>query len=87
VAIAVAAAGAGTPRVVVQLEFVPSLGSRAVAVLVAHAMRLAKAGGGLRLARPQPAVRARLDWLRLPLIVPLFDTLDEAVLRRWDDAA
>jgi anti-anti-sigma factor len=70
-------------RVVIDLVRVGELGSAAVGVLLAHALRLDQAGGVLRLARPNPRVRALLEHVRLPELVEMFDTLDDAVLSRW----
>jgi anti-anti-sigma factor len=70
-------------RVVVDLSLVSAIGSRALGVVLAYALKLARAGGAMRLAHPRPPVRTRLELLRVPEIVPLFDTLDEGVVAVW----
>src|SRR4051812_34168612 len=52
-------------RVVVDLSCVATLSLTALAVLVAHALRLEGAGGALRLSHVGPGVRATLDRVRL----------------------
>lgn len=79
-----AALAGPTPRqVVIDLEYVSAISSRAVGLLMATFLRLDRQGGGLRLCQPNAPVRALLDQIRLPMLVPVFATLDEAVLNVW----
>jgi anti-anti-sigma factor len=74
----------GQPRrVVVNLETAGTLSSRAIGLLLAHALRLDGLGGALRVAQPQPRARTWLEHLRIPLLIDLFATLDEAVIAAW----
>jgi predicted component of type VI protein secretion system len=73
-----------SPRIVIDLEHVAELSSRAVGLIVAWAIELKGRGGALRLAHPQASVRARLEWLRVPMLVPLFLQRDEAVIAAWE---
>jgi anti-anti-sigma factor len=76
------------PRwVVVNLEYVGHLSSKAVGVLVAHHLRLDRAGGALRIGQPRAPVMAMLDQIRLPVLIECYPTLDEAVLEPWPGAA
>jgi len=71
-------------RVVISLEHVTYLSSRAVGVLLAHYQRLDKAGGALRICHVSPNVTAILNQMRLPIIVEVFPSVDEAVLAPWE---
>ncbi len=70
-------------QVVINLEYVAALSSRAVGLLMATFLRLDREGGSLRLCQPTAPVHALLDQLRLPMLVPVFSSLDEAVLNVW----
>ncbi|MBX6312044.1 MAG: FHA domain-containing protein [Isosphaeraceae bacterium] len=70
-------------RVVINLERVMSLSSRAVGVLLAHFLRLDRAGGALRLCQANPKILSALDGLRVPILIPLYPTVDDAVLTAW----
>jgi anti-anti-sigma factor len=72
------------PRhVVVNLEFVAHLTRQTVALLLAHHLRLDRAGGSLRLCQAHARIIALLDQVRLTMLVDYFPTLDEAVLAAW----
>jgi anti-anti-sigma factor len=75
--------GHGPRRVVVNLVRVGTLSSRAIGLFLAHALRLERLGGTLRLAQPSAPVMALLEGVRLPMLVEVFPTLDEAVLATW----
>jgi len=70
-------------RVVVNLKLSARLSNAAVGVLVAHHMRLDRLGGALRLAEPHVRVAEILNQIRLPLILDVFQSEDEAVLASW----
>jgi anti-anti-sigma factor len=74
----------GMPRrVVVNLDTAGVMSSRAIGLLLAHALRLDGLGGALRIAQPQPRVRTWLEHLRIPLLIDVFASLDEAVIAAW----
>lgn len=73
----------GPGQVVIDLECVGAMSSRAVGLLMATFLRLDREGTSLRLSRPTPPVQAMLEMTRLPMLVPVFATLDEAVLTTW----
>lgn len=77
-------AARGGAHVVINLERVGSILSRAVGVLLSQALQIAHSGGKLRLAAPQAPVRARLEWLRVHELLELFTSLDEAIILGWD---
>lgn len=84
VLLAYAAEGATPCRVAVNCEFVQQITSRAVAVLLGHLLRLERSGGSLRLCRVHDRLLSILERMRLPMIVDVFPTLEEAVLHGWD---
>lgn len=71
-------------RVVIDLDRVGMLGSRAVALILAHQLRLDRQGGCLRLCRASVRVQALLDRIGLPVMIDVHPTLDAAVLSAWD---
>ena len=71
-------------RVVVNLEHVVRLGGAAIGVLVAHDLRLDRLGGALRLCGANPRVATVLDQIRLPALLDIFPSLEDAVLATWD---
>jgi anti-anti-sigma factor len=70
-------------HVVVNLEFVAHLTRQTVALLLAHHLRLDRAGGSLRLCQAHARIIALLDQVRLTMLVDYYPTLDEAVLAAW----
>jgi anti-anti-sigma factor len=70
-------------QVVVNLEFVRHLNAQAIGVLLAHHLRLDRAGGALRLCQTPARVMAVLHQVRLTILVECHPTLDEAVLAAW----
>jgi anti-anti-sigma factor len=70
-------------RVVVNLQHVAHLSSQAIGLLVAHCLRLERAGGALRVCQAHARVMAALDQVRLPMLMEFHPTLDEAVLDAW----
>jgi anti-anti-sigma regulatory factor len=71
-------------RVVIDLEFVGRLSRRTIGVILAHHLRLDRAGGSVRISGAHPRVMALLDQVRFTMLVDCFPTLDEAVLAAWD---
>ncbi len=71
-------------RLVISLEHVATLPSRAIGILLARSIELERSGGSIRLAHPQAALRARLEWLRVPEVVALYLRLDDALLTGWN---
>lgn len=70
-------------RVVLNLESVTYLSSRAVGMILAHYQRLDRAGGKLRLCHVRPKVLPTLEQMRLPTLIDLYPTIDEALLDSW----
>ena len=70
-------------RVVVNLEFVNHLSRQAIALLLAHHLRLDWNGGALRICQAHARIIALLDQVRLTMLVDCYPTLDEAVLAAW----
>lgn len=71
-------------RVVVNLEFAARVSRQTIGVLVAHHLRLSRAGGAVRVCGAHPRIIALLDQVRLTMLVDCFPTLDEAVLTSWN---
>ena len=67
-------------RVVVNLEYVAHLTGQAIGVLLAHHLRLDRAGGCLRICQARARIMAVLHQVRLTMLVECHPTLDEAVL-------
>jgi anti-anti-sigma factor len=74
-------------RVVIDLSRVAHLSSLAIGVLVAHCLRLERRGGALRISSPLPRVHAILQEIRLPMVLDVLLTRDEAVLGTWSHEA
>jgi anti-anti-sigma factor len=75
------------PRhVVVNLEYIRHLSAAAIGVILAHHLRLDRAGGGLRICQAHARVMAILHQVRLTVLVECYPTLDEAVLGAWPSA-
>jgi anti-anti-sigma factor len=70
-------------RVVVNLEFVAHLTRQTIALLLAHHLRLDRAGGAMRLCQAHARIVALLDQVSLTMLVDYYPTLDEAVLAAW----
>ena len=66
---------------VLNLESVTYLSSRAVGMILAHFQRLERAGGKLRLCHVRPKVLPTLEQMRLPMLIDIYPSLDEAP--RW----
>lgn len=77
-----------TPRhVVVNLECVRHLNAQAIGMLLAHHLRLDRAGGALRICQAHARLMAVLHQVRLTILVECHPTLDEAVLAAWPGTA
>lgn len=70
-------------RLVVNLDAVQTIARRSAGVIFAHAQRLVRARGLMRLCNLRPEVRAQLDELGLILPVETFDSVEEAVRTPW----
>ena len=66
------------------MSHVASLTAEAAAALGDQAIKLAVAGGTLRLSQVRPAVVAAISQSRLGRVAKIYPTVDEAVLARWD---
>ncbi len=74
----------GMPRrVVIDLERVSYLSSRAVGVFLAYHQRLDRVGGKLRLCKARPKVLPILEQMRLTMIIDVEATLEDALIRAW----
>lgn len=73
-------------RVVVNLEYVTHLSGQAIGLLVAHHLRLDRAGGALRVGGVQARVMAHFDQVRLPVLLDCNPSVDAAVLDPWPGA-
>jgi anti-anti-sigma factor len=67
-------------HVVVDLGNVVSISGRAIAFLATAGIRLARAGGSLRLCQARPGVSRIIEQARLPALVKTFSTVDDAVV-------
>jgi len=70
-------------RVVLSLENVDYLSSRAVGVILAFFQHLDRESGSLRVACVSPKLVEVLDTMRLPNLVDLYPTVEEAVNDPW----
>lgn len=70
-------------RVVLNLERVSRISSRGIGILLAHHLRLDRAGGALRMAEVHAHVRSTIERVRLPMLLEAFSSVDEAVLAAW----
>ena len=59
------------------------LSRQAIALLLAHHVRLEWAGGAMRICQAHARIIALLDQVRLTMLVDCYPTLDEAVLAAW----
>lgn len=73
----------GPRRIVLSLENVRYLSSRAVGAILAFFQRLDREGGALRVCCVQPAILPVLDQMRLSRVVDLYASIDEAVSDPW----
>jgi anti-anti-sigma regulatory factor len=70
-------------RVVVNFEYIRHLSGHAIGVLLAHHLRLDRAGGALRICQAHARVMAILHHVNFTMLVECHATLDEAVLGAW----
>ncbi len=71
-------------RVVLNLSHVTHVSSRWLGVLFACFLRLQQDGGMVRLCELHARVFSVLEQVRLPMLIDVTSTLDEAVIRAWD---
>ncbi|MGE3819887.1 MAG: FHA domain-containing protein, partial [Isosphaeraceae bacterium] len=70
-------------RVVLNLEYVSRLSGGGIGVLVAHHLRLERAGGSLRICQARARLLASLEQIHLTMLMDCAPTVDEAVLNAW----
>jgi anti-anti-sigma regulatory factor len=70
-------------RVVVSLEFVSNLSPQAIGVILAHQLRLERAGGAFRLCNARHQLMAILDRIHFTMLMECYPTLDDAILVAW----
>lgn len=68
------------PRIVLNMHEVDRVDSSGLGLLVRHAAKLGKRGGGIRLAAPNPFLSELLDLTRLSSVLPTHTAEDEALL-------
>ncbi|HEX8198932.1 MAG TPA: FHA domain-containing protein [Isosphaeraceae bacterium] len=71
-------------RVVLRLDAVKSLSSRAVGMLLANYQRLHRSGAQLRLCGVRPDVRRPLEHMRVPMLIAIDPDLDAALQASWE---
>src|SRR5207249_1004451 len=71
-------------REVIRLDRVNYLSSSAVGMLLAHFQRLDREGGTMRLCHIRPNVMSVLELMRLPMLVDIFPTFDDAMVAPWE---
>ena len=71
-----------TKQIVFNLEKVSSIDSTGIGLIFLTFYRLEQIGINLRLVNPKPEVRKLLDLVRIPLLIPLFNSNEEAVTAR-----
>ncbi len=71
-------------RVVLKLDHVTHISSRALGVLLAYYLRLSRDGGALRICNLHARVFSLIEQLRLPVLLELCSTVEEAVITSWD---
>lgn len=70
-------------RLAINLEYVVSLSGQAIGMLVAHHLRLDRVGGALRLCGVNARVAMVIDKIRLPMLLDVYGTVEDAVLQTW----
>ncbi len=68
-----------TKQIVFNLEKVSSIDSTGIGLIFLTFYRLEQIGINLRLVNPKPEVRKLLDLVKIPLLMPLFNSNEEAV--------
>jgi len=71
-------------RVVVSLDRVRYMSSRAVGVLLAHFQRLSRVGGAMRLCGVHGNNLKVLEQMRVPMLIDVFPTAEEALREPWE---
>ena len=71
-------------RVIISLERVRYLSSRAVGVLLAHFQRLSRVGGAMRLCHVHGNNLKVLEQMRVPMLIDVFPTAEEALREPWE---
>ena len=71
-------------RVVISLDRVRYMSSRAVGVLLAHFQRLSRAGGAMRLCQVHGNNLKVLEQMRVPMLIDVFATAEEALREPWE---
>lgn len=74
-------------QVVVNLTHVAHISGRAIGMLVAHYLKLDRAGGALRVCQANPRVASLLEQIRLEQLVECHPSVDDAILLAWPEAS
>jgi anti-anti-sigma factor len=80
-------AGRGFSRIVITLSEVTRLDSMGLGLLVRHSTRVAKRGGAIHLASAPSSIINLLDLTKLSLIIPNFESEEEAIVSFLDRPA
>ncbi|MFI5460774.1 MAG: FHA domain-containing protein [Isosphaerales bacterium] len=70
-------------QVVINFQYIRYVSAHAIGVLLAHHLRLDRAGGAMRICQAHARVMAILHQVQLTMLVECHPTLDEAVLGAW----
>jgi anti-anti-sigma factor len=73
-------AATGADRVLVDMAAVNFIASIGMRLLLSNAKAVANRGGRLALCQPQPLVKESLQIAGLDALIPIYDTLDEAIV-------
>ncbi len=71
-------------KVVLKLNHVTHVSSHGLGVILAFFLRLTRAGGSLRLCEIHSRVLSVLEQFRLPVLLEIRSTVEDAVLSGWD---
>jgi anti-anti-sigma factor len=71
-------------KVVIKLNHVTHVSSQGLGVLLAFFLRLTRSGGALRICEIHSRVHSVLEQFRLPVLLQVCPTVEEAVLSGWD---
>lgn len=69
----------GTRHLAIDLHTLPFINSAALGYLIKAQKSMERQGGELALARLQPALQQILEMTNLDVVIPAFETVDEAV--------
>jgi anti-anti-sigma factor len=74
----------GIDRMIVRFDHVKAISRGAVVMFLARAQHLVRSNGTMRFCNVAPSVMAFLDKTQLPLLIEIFETLEEAMQTPWE---